>query len=203
MNNFYFNNLFSVTTKDYTLSFKSLGLVRFVNVFDRSHSCSPKLHLFDLKYSKNSNIVKYWRYFSKPTHVQCISLHSLGLRTFVETLISIYGRSVMSSLCTKAAQVTVTETKCCRWVRASLFTAMSPAAVSPDTNQSRILLPVPMKHWWQDQIPSAAFKASQDVVGFSSIRPIILSLSLTQTHAQPKHFFHRRSSLQQCAQAVT
>ncbi len=59
MSNFYLNNLFSVTTKDYTISFKSLGLVRFVKVFDRSHSCSPKLHLFDLKYSKNSNIVKY------------------------------------------------------------------------------------------------------------------------------------------------
>ncbi len=104
-----------------------------------------------------------------------------GSQDLCETLISIYGRSVMSSLCTKGAQVDVTETKCCRWVRASLFTAMSPAAVSPDTNQSRILLPVPMKHWWEDQIPSAAFKASQEVVGFSSIRPIILSLSHIST----------------------
>ncbi len=37
------------------LPFKSLG---FGHVFGRSHLCSPWLHLFDQKYSKNSIIVK-------------------------------------------------------------------------------------------------------------------------------------------------
>ncbi len=32
------------------------GSVRFLNVFE----CSPRLHLFDQKYSKNSNTVKYY-----------------------------------------------------------------------------------------------------------------------------------------------
>ncbi len=32
----------------------------FFNVFERSLLCSPKLHLFDQKYNKNSNIVKYY-----------------------------------------------------------------------------------------------------------------------------------------------
>ncbi len=31
----------------------------FENTIERSLLCSPRLHLFDQKYSKNSNIVKY------------------------------------------------------------------------------------------------------------------------------------------------
>ncbi len=35
----------------------------FLNVFERSLLCSPCLHLFDEKYSKNSNIVQlYYNY---------------------------------------------------------------------------------------------------------------------------------------------
>uniref|UniRef100_A0A8C2HIF6 Dynein axonemal assembly factor 4 n=1 Tax=Cyprinus carpio TaxID=7962 RepID=A0A8C2HIF6_CYPCA len=36
----------------------NLGLVRFLNVFERSLFCSPRLHLFDQKYSKNSEILQ-------------------------------------------------------------------------------------------------------------------------------------------------
>ncbi len=43
-----------------TVLFKILGLVKFFYVFERSLFCPPKLHLFDLKYNKNSNIVKYY-----------------------------------------------------------------------------------------------------------------------------------------------
>ncbi len=32
-------------------------------VFERSLLCSPRLHLFDQKYNKNSNIVKYFLQF--------------------------------------------------------------------------------------------------------------------------------------------
>ncbi len=38
----------------------SMRLVRFVNVFKRSLLCSPWLHLLDQKYSKDSNIMKYY-----------------------------------------------------------------------------------------------------------------------------------------------
>ncbi len=38
--------------------FKSLLLVRFLNVFEQSILCLPRLHLFDQIYIKNSNIVK-------------------------------------------------------------------------------------------------------------------------------------------------
>ncbi len=31
----------------------------FMNVFERSLFCSPGFHLFDQKYNKNGNIVKY------------------------------------------------------------------------------------------------------------------------------------------------
>ncbi len=33
------------------------------NVFERRLFCSPRLHLFEQKYSKNSNIVKYYYHF--------------------------------------------------------------------------------------------------------------------------------------------
>ncbi len=42
--------------------FKSLRSVRFVSVFERSVLCSPRLHLFDHKYSKKGNLVKYSYY---------------------------------------------------------------------------------------------------------------------------------------------
>jgi len=39
----------------------TLGVSKiFLNVFERSPICSPRLHLFDQKYSKNSIIVKYY-----------------------------------------------------------------------------------------------------------------------------------------------
>jgi len=41
-------------------AFKSLLSGRFFHVFERSLFCSPRLHLFDKKYSKNCNIVKYF-----------------------------------------------------------------------------------------------------------------------------------------------
>jgi len=41
-----------------TVLFKSLGLVRFFNIF-KCLFCSPRLHLFVPKYSKNSNTVRY------------------------------------------------------------------------------------------------------------------------------------------------
>ncbi len=40
-----------------TLPFKYLGSARF---FERSLFCSPRLHLFDQKYNKNGNVVKYY-----------------------------------------------------------------------------------------------------------------------------------------------
>ncbi len=40
----------------YLKLFKSLGL-RFFNVFESNDLCTPRLHLFDQKYSKNCNIV--------------------------------------------------------------------------------------------------------------------------------------------------
>ncbi len=43
------------------INLKSLGSAGFLNVFKRS-LCSPRLHLFDQKYSKNSNIVEYYYY---------------------------------------------------------------------------------------------------------------------------------------------
>ncbi len=40
---------------------KSLGLVRFfIVVFKRSLLCSPRVHLFNQKYSEHSNIVNYY-----------------------------------------------------------------------------------------------------------------------------------------------
>ncbi len=39
---------------------KSLGMVRFLHVFERGLLCSKRLHLFDKKYSKNYDIVKYY-----------------------------------------------------------------------------------------------------------------------------------------------
>ncbi len=47
-----------IIVKYYTVPFKSFVSVRFLQVFERS-LLWPRLHLFDQKYSKNSNIVKY------------------------------------------------------------------------------------------------------------------------------------------------
>ncbi len=41
-------------------SIYSMRFVRFVNVFKRSLLCSPRLHLLDQKYSKDSKIMKYY-----------------------------------------------------------------------------------------------------------------------------------------------
>jgi len=35
-----------------------MTLLLFFNVFGRSFFCSPRIHLFNYKYSKNCNIVK-------------------------------------------------------------------------------------------------------------------------------------------------
>ncbi len=43
-----------------TLQFKCLGMLRFFSFFQISILCSPRVHFFDQKYSKNSNIVKYF-----------------------------------------------------------------------------------------------------------------------------------------------
>ncbi len=37
----------------------------FLYVFERSLLCSPRLHLFDQKYIKNSNMVKYYYNFKQ------------------------------------------------------------------------------------------------------------------------------------------
>ncbi len=42
----------------YTLPFKSMGSDRFEMLLKKSIFCSPNLHLFDTKYSKNINIIK-------------------------------------------------------------------------------------------------------------------------------------------------
>ncbi len=44
----------------YTSIYSILRTVRILNVFDINLIRSPRLHLFDEKYSKNSNIVKYY-----------------------------------------------------------------------------------------------------------------------------------------------
>jgi len=44
----------------YTLSFKGLGSVRFFMFLKEDSSGSPRLHLFDQKYCKNWEIVKYY-----------------------------------------------------------------------------------------------------------------------------------------------
>ncbi len=43
-----------------TFMMKCVWLVILFNVFERSLFCSPRLHLFDQKYFKNSKIVKYF-----------------------------------------------------------------------------------------------------------------------------------------------
>ncbi len=40
--------------------FRSLIFSRFFFIERRSALCSPRLHIFDQKYSKNSNIVQYY-----------------------------------------------------------------------------------------------------------------------------------------------
>ncbi len=45
---------------EYTLPFKSMGSERFEMFLKNNFFCSPNLHLFDTKYSKNINIVKYY-----------------------------------------------------------------------------------------------------------------------------------------------
>jgi len=46
------------TKSSFTLQFKRLGSLRFLNVSERGLLWSPRLHLFIQKYSKNRNIVK-------------------------------------------------------------------------------------------------------------------------------------------------
>ncbi len=43
-----------------TQPFNILESVFFFIVFERSRLCSPRLHLFDRKYKKKVNIVKYY-----------------------------------------------------------------------------------------------------------------------------------------------
>ncbi len=43
----------------------SNNFLDFENIIERSLLCSPRLHLFDQKYSKNSNIVKYFSNYIK------------------------------------------------------------------------------------------------------------------------------------------
>ncbi len=49
-----FSNHISYTTNP------KFGVSKKLHVFEKSLLCSPRLHLFDQKYSKNSNIVKYY-----------------------------------------------------------------------------------------------------------------------------------------------
>ncbi len=48
-----------ITLYLHILFFKSLGSLRFFIYLFESVLCSPRMHLFDQKYSKNSTIVKY------------------------------------------------------------------------------------------------------------------------------------------------
>jgi len=48
--------MFVYTIFSYTVTFKSVGLVRFLNVFERR--LSPRLYWFDQIHSKNRSIIR-------------------------------------------------------------------------------------------------------------------------------------------------
>ncbi len=52
--------LLSIILLLFKFLFKSLGLVIFFMYFERSLLFTPRLDLFDQKYGKTSNIVKYY-----------------------------------------------------------------------------------------------------------------------------------------------
>ncbi len=63
---------------------EQFGVNKICNVFEKSLFCSPRLHLFDPKYSKNNDIVKslfynviyFWIVSSYYSSLQCLFVPS-------------------------------------------------------------------------------------------------------------------------------
>ncbi len=67
-----------------TLPFKSLGLF---NIFEINFLCSPRLHLFDQQYEKNSNIMTFISIFKNVIYCCDLKRIYLGLNAVLTALV--------------------------------------------------------------------------------------------------------------------